>query len=91
MKVDTRILDLNALNKCNYATLLDTHKMLSEAKEMSLDCKEIEINNGNVLEAITIDTQLRFINMNLDRVEVAMTMKEDDAFELHQYKQICKN
>lgn len=92
MTINTKLLDLETIEKeLTYAKLWDGHRLLVESKEEYLALKENAIYRGALLEAVAIEQQLYYLSANIDTLEVAMLLKENDAFEFTDYEMICKN
>ena len=92
MNVSTALLNLESVSdNLNLSKMWGLHRSLSSLKKDLLELKTEAVANGWIMEAVTMETKLYFIENNIATIEVAMLAKEDDIFTATSYDLICKN
>lgn len=92
MRVDEQIMDIGILNEGFELThLWGLREAMIELRDTLEALREKNINTHEFNEVVKLDTKLYYLITNIEIVEVVMSKKELDIFEITSYSQICLN
>ncbi len=76
------VFDANVLKHYNYSELLVFRNRLIQAKKISTEGKELARVSGELMSAVEFEKQLIVANKNLFTIDIVMTIKESEVFDL---------
>tara|TARA_B100000927_G_scaffold107064_1_gene86582 strand:+ start:4678 stop:4950 length:273 start_codon:yes stop_codon:yes gene_type:complete len=80
--MEMSVFDANVLKHYNYSELLVFRNRLIQAKKISTEGKELARVSGELMSAVEFEKQLIVANKNLFTIDIVMTIKESEVFDL---------